>query len=454
MKEKQRDKEDTFEKEIEFALNPGAFIRYGACFSFVGDLEGVAAKIAKLTKTDPSRAAVFYETFLAGCYEKAEELDDSGGSFGQFVEDLFCDWIRARQASGADPDKTAARLLVWMDDDPYGFCYQLEKDAAKAFDKAGLAAFEKRIRERFDAAVSAKPAADASFRNRPEYVRRRCGEVLRTIYLEQKNVAAYVALAGETGLTAEDCRAVATMLASRRKQGEALAWVDRGIELDEKAPHGSIACYDLASLRRELLVKLGRREEALDDTWEAYRNHPGKYTYEDLMKYVPKAERSTWHEKAIDAAMGTDIPSLVELLLETKEIARLAEVIRRAEDGALEKMSHYYTEPAAKKLEKNHPDLAARLWRGQGMRIVNAKKSKYYDAAISNFERAKLLYERAGLTADWEKIVSLVRAEHHRKKKLMRGFEELVAGHGPSDKPSFLERAKARWEKRLEKGEK
>jgi hypothetical protein len=84
------------------------------------------------------------------------------------------------------------------------------------------------------------------------------------------------------------------------------------------------------------------------------------------------------------------------------------------------------------------------------MRIVNAKKSKYYAAALSNFERAMRSYEKAGLTAEWKKTVSRVRAEHHRKTGFMSGFEDLVAGSGPSDRPSFLERAKARWGKSLE----
>jgi antirestriction protein ArdC len=48
------------------------------------------------------------------------------------------------------------------------------------------------------------------------------------------------------------------------------------------------------------------------------------------------------------------------------------------------------------KLEKNHPELAARLWRAQGLRIVDAGKSKYYDAAVSNFERAKRLLRACG----------------------------------------------------------
>ena len=86
MTRKLRGKSDPFEREIELALNSGAFIPDRACFSFVSDIEDVAARIASLVKVDPTRAVTLYETFLAGCYEKAEEVDDSSGSFGQFVE--------------------------------------------------------------------------------------------------------------------------------------------------------------------------------------------------------------------------------------------------------------------------------------------------------------------------------------------------------------------------------
>lgn len=101
---------------------------------------------------------------------------------------------------------------------------------------------------------------------------------------------------------------------------------------------------------------------------------------------------------------------------------RLADLVRQTKDQALESLSHSTTEPVAKKLDKAHPDLAARLWRAQGMRIVNAKKSKYYTAALSNFESAKRCFERAGLVADWVKTVSQVRAEHHRKAGFMSGY--------------------------------
>ena len=68
---------DPIESEIELALSPGEFIRDRACFSFVSGLERVAAKIDVLTGTGPARAAGLCETFLAGCHEKAEGLDDS-----------------------------------------------------------------------------------------------------------------------------------------------------------------------------------------------------------------------------------------------------------------------------------------------------------------------------------------------------------------------------------------
>jgi hypothetical protein len=440
-----RTKADPIESEIEQALRPGVFISDRGCFSFVSDLDEVAARIGKLVSSDPVRVIALYETFIAGCYEKAEGVDDSNGGFGQFVDELFCGWIKARQADGADPNETASRLLGWMDDDPYGFFNHIERVSAKVFDKAGLAAFVQQIRARFDGASKAAPKADGSFRDEPHYIRRRWGEVLRTLYVAQKDVNAYIALAEETGLAARDCHAIATLLGTRRKPGEALAWVDRGIELDKKIPRGSMERYRLAKLKRELLKKLGREKDALNTAWAEFREFPSKYTYDDLMKFVPKAERASWHVKAIEAAKRADLYSLVELLLETKEMDRLAGLVRQAKDQALEDLSHFTTDRIAKKIDKAHPDLAARLWRAQGMRIVNAKKSKYYGAALSNFESAKRCFERAGLVAEWEKTVSEVRADHHRKAGFMSGFDRLVAGAGPSDEPSFLERAKARW---------
>ena len=317
--------------------------------------------------------------------------------------------------------------------DPYAFCYQIEKAVAEAFDKAGLAAFESLIRSRFEAIPSEE-----------RFDRRRWSDVLRAMYLAQRNPVAYEALAEQTGLDARDCMALATIFVSR-KPDVALAWVDRGIDLERMTPHGSGAGYDLGRLRRELLTRLGRGDEALDAAWVEYRKNPSKFSFDDLMKVVPKADRAGWREKALNAAKGADLHSVMELLVESKEMGRLAELVRDTTDVALENISHYATDPAAMKLEKPHPELAARLWRAQAMRIVDAGKSKYYEAAAANLERARRCYVRAGRVAEWEDAVHQIRADHRRKTAFMAVFESVAAGAGRQPPPSFLERAKDRW---------
>ena len=149
-----------------------------------------------------------------------------------------------------------------------------------------------------------------SFRDEPEYIRRIWSEALRSLYFAQKDVEAYIALAEETGVAAQDCHAIAALLIPLRKPGDALAWVERGIDLDKKTPRGSMAGHNLAKLKRELLTKLGRGKEALDASWADFCELPSKYTYDDLMKFVPKTERTRWHLKAIEAAKRADLHSL------------------------------------------------------------------------------------------------------------------------------------------------
>jgi hypothetical protein len=108
-----------------------------------------------------------------------------------------------------------------MDDDPYAFCYQIEKDASAAFDKAGLAAFEKQVHERFEAASS----------DHSNWTYRRAAEILRTIYIAQQDIEAYIALAEQAEPKPRDCLAIAKLVFPC-EPNQALAWVERGRALD------------------------------------------------------------------------------------------------------------------------------------------------------------------------------------------------------------------------------
>jgi hypothetical protein len=233
-----------------------------------------------------------------------------------------------------------------MDDDSYSFRNDLELSAVKVLERAGREAFESEIRGRLEkecAALSKRKSASPN----PNYVRDGWCRMLNAVYSQQRNFAKYIELTEQTGLTQADCEAIAVMLQTRRKPNDALAWVERGLAMEKPNAFGRGVSYKLGEMRRALLVNLDRGEEALDSAWAEFQTHPGKFTYEELVRYVPKAQRRAWHEKAMDAAEQGDLSSVLELWLGAKEIGRLAERLERTGDTRLESLSHYVAEPAA-----------------------------------------------------------------------------------------------------------
>ena len=205
MSPRKRKQIDPLEQAIEAALSLGSFIAHKAAWSFVDDVQKVANDIEKIVKKEPARAAHLFETFIAACHEKADEIDDSSGSFGMLVDDLFHGWIKARQAAKADWEETAKSLVAWTEDDPYGFCHNLDREAVKVLDKKGLEAFVRQIRAKFESTLT----EGDKVKRFPEYERRRWGGALKTLLAAQRNVDAYIAFCEQTELEAKDCKAIA-----------------------------------------------------------------------------------------------------------------------------------------------------------------------------------------------------------------------------------------------------
>jgi hypothetical protein len=84
--------------EIEHELCLGRFIRYRDMYDFVRHLEQVEEKLTALVADgEAERAVGLYEAFLAGCYEKIEECDDSGANLSMFWNGLFCGWCGSKR---------------------------------------------------------------------------------------------------------------------------------------------------------------------------------------------------------------------------------------------------------------------------------------------------------------------------------------------------------------------
>ena len=426
------------DSKIESALQPGRFIGWDQEASFVSGLRDAEHDIATLASDDPMRAASLYETFIIACNLKADEID-SEWEFGNFVAGLACGWIQARQAASADPEMTAKTLLSWMDRDDYCFFNELCSDAVKVLDRAGLAAFEREAQGRFEDACRKREERAGN------YFRDEWGKILRCIYAQQRHLEKYLDIVARTALTQADCATIAALLQAKRKLNDALTWIERGIEMENADSSQPSTKSDLAGRRRALLAKLGRGREALDSAWAEFQACPSTFTYQELLRFVPKPERRVWHEKAMDAAENGNLASLIELLLEVKEARRLTERLNRVGHGELEGLSHHVTEPAAKALLRTHPAVAARLFRALCMRILKSGESKYYYAALANLEEARRCYQAAGILEQWSVLVVEIRRNHHRKSGFMPGFEAIVAGKNVRVEPSFIERARWRW---------
>jgi uncharacterized Zn finger protein len=233
---------------------------------------------------------------------------------------------------------------------------------------------------------------------------------------------------------------------SRKRWAKALEWVEKGIALKPTRNWHNEDSSSLECLKPEILRKLGRKEDALASAWADFQEDPNDLNYAELMRYVPRSEKSTWHERAMAVADKAGLGDFLALCVKAKEWQRLAGRVHSAKSVELENLSHYWTEPAAKGLAKKEPLAAAKLYRALGLRILNAGRSKYYDAALDHLEKAHDLYCGAGQASEWEALVRSVRAAHSRKSGFLSAFEQLASGKSQRS-PSFADQAQEGWKR-------
>ncbi len=430
---------DPHERSIESALRPGEFISYGKSFSFVKALDQLVQQINPLIDDDPERAAILFETFLAGCYAKIHELNDSGGELGNFMQRLCCHWVRARQSGGCPANDSVETLLHWIDADNYGYTYQIERDLAEALDDDGRMAFVEIARARFEQA--SQEAARRKDELGGDASQRQWADVLRALFQAQNDAFSYIRLCQQMGMRGQDCLVIADIFHAKGEASQALSWVRRGLEISGRH---DFATYDLEKRERTLLSQLGHPEEALTLAWKDFEASPGTASYNELMRYVPEAERTRWHERAMDRAASGDLRPAMDLCIETRETTRLVDRLQSTTDEALMDESDYALSEAAKYLKRPHPDVAARLFRAIALQIVDEGKNKNYRSALSNLKQAKKCYEKAGLVDQWDALVEDIRQRHHRKTSFMPKFEKIVQDE-PTKDPSFLDAARKRW---------
>lgn len=436
-------KPDPMVESIEYGLNFGTFISYDHTWGFISELEAVKKQIDKLVDQDPQRAAQLYESFLSGCHEKMEEIDDSGGDMGMFFEDLFSSWAIAKQKAKTLPEEILRLVAKWQDNDDYGLCHDIEKRLIKVFNKETLNLFLNNTKRAFENEYKNITKEDLKPAGYPYSLRHNI-EVLKLIYKEKKDYHSFIDLSHRLGTTPNDCVDIAEIFVQKKRYNDALKWVDKGYRLESDENSIRFPSYELQKLKKEILNKTGKKDEVLNITWQDFKENPNEIAYDELMRYVPKTDKKLWHKKIIDIVKKGPIGPFIEICTKTREWDILADRILLCKHQSLECLSHYTTESAAKGLAKRHFAAAAKVYRALGVRIAKSRKSKYYQNAIESLASAKVLYHKAGLDQEWTTLVGYIRTQHSRQYGFINDFENMISG-ALKKKKSFAERARSRW---------
>jgi len=164
------------------------------------------------------------------------------------------------KAAGADPDETAAALLHWIEQDPYGFCAHVKRQAV-AFcyaRRAGSLLPTPCVRDKQQRTLSL-PAHNPSMTTSISSTRRTA--ILKALDTVQRKIDAYPSLCPADALTPADCEVVADLYQQHHDPQAALHWIERGLQLETQGRRG--ASYRLTELQRSVLHQLHRPEEAL-----------------------------------------------------------------------------------------------------------------------------------------------------------------------------------------------
>jgi len=100
---------------------------------------------------------------------------------------------------------------------------------------------------------------------------------------------------------------------------------DRGIALERTREWHNESNHSLKDLKPEILLHLGRKDDALALARSEFQENHGEFTYVDLMRYAPRSEKSTWHERAMAVAAAASIGEFISLCVKAKEWGRLGE---------------------------------------------------------------------------------------------------------------------------------
>ena len=377
-------------------LNTGGFLDYRRAMVYARRLGTAIEQLAQVLRRDPAECRVLCEYVLGRLLKTYGHSDDSAGAIGEMmgaIADLHV------QACAAAPPGTALvkplRALMRKD----GWSVLALPDYWDALQAPGQAAYSRLVLADFERLASVHEGGDGY------------GESFETCHRTEE----LARCAGDFDLLQRVLRRDLSsewqylrVLESLREFGrarEALAWAELAVKQFPKDER-------LRALLAECLADSGLDDEALEQAWQGFWQHPSDDAWDALKRHAKKAW-PTWRQRALDQVAAKergDATARISLLLHDDDVHAATAVA--GQHAVAGNVLHIL----AQRLRLADPATAGtfylRLARQQAEQLRSAAD---YPRLVAHLKDASTLLP----AKDWQPLLAWVREKHARKPKLM-----------------------------------
>lgn len=413
------------------AFDPGGFVAYAEAASWAQDVAEALDGLEELLDAgQPAAVVELAEQAHRLAEDSLGSVDDSDGWLRDIAGRIGELHLRACEAANPDPVALAGRLVALELGGELEAFHRAAARYAPVLGAAGLAEYRRLLAPRFDALPTGRGPLDGGFTERF-----RVKEAMVGVALGAGDVDELVAVKARDLATPDDYREVASALADAGRTPEAIEWAEDGLASFADRP------WQTPPLR-ELLAGLHRDVGDVDAAVEVFRvgfeASPSLACYQRLLAEAEAAgDLAGTRERALDClrarlggrAVAADEPGrrrggdadghvAAEILLYEGEVDEAWRVARThgCQPRLWLAMAHAR--------ERTHPADAIAVYEREVADRIAAKDNRGYRAAVDLLERMRRCYAALGRDDDFAAHLAGIRAEHGRKRNLMKLFAE------------------------------
>ncbi|MEA2054872.1 MAG: SWIM zinc finger family protein [Candidatus Thermoplasmatota archaeon] len=383
---------NSYKREIANAMDVD-FIDYYSQIDFIKNLNRIEKDIRKLIDPYPNDACDLLFYFIEKCMKKIDYVDDSSGSFGDFIVELGSLYGKSLRNADIDENIIAPRLIkLYFKFSDYGVEDAI-LEAMKELNNDSLAKIE-------DLAWGKLKKAG----KKDEWEIENAQDLILEI-VERRDNERYIELCKEW----KRYRRLVDKLKELNRYGEAIhaakEGIDNGIKLREEL--------------YELYKNQGDYESALSIGWKIFfdstRNGFIKIKEASALLGRWDEERGKIIEFLEDNKRNEDL--LVGIYLETKDLEKALEHSKGIGEYTLKKL--------AESVERRFPEKAIEIYSQIAEKSIDMRSNDAYRRAAGYLKKAKAVYKRMDRMDNWVKYIEDIRTIHKRKINFMAEIKGL-----------------------------